>query len=89
MKFDDDEVIVTGDGTAVVVSYKMAIIKNKLDIFITKDVPQWVGISCSNWCFYCLKKNRTVCITGDGSIMLNIQELQTIIHHKMPIKILF
>jgi len=28
-----------------------------------------------------------VCITGDGSIQMNIQELQTIAHHNLPIKI--
>ena len=29
----------------------------------------------------------TICATGDGSIMFNLQELQTIKHHKLPIKI--
>jgi acetolactate synthase I/II/III large subunit len=28
-----------------------------------------------------------ICITGDGSIQMNIQELQTIRHHNIPIKI--
>lgn len=28
-----------------------------------------------------------ICVSGDGSIQMNLQELQTIIHHKMPIKI--
>ena len=27
-------------------------------------------------------------IFGEGSLQLNIQELQTIVHHKLPIKIL-
>ncbi len=31
---------------------------------------------------------QVVAIIGDGSIMMNIQELQTIAHHKYPIKIL-
>jgi acetolactate synthase-1/2/3 large subunit len=30
---------------------------------------------------------RIVLITGDGSMMMNLQELQTIAHHKLPIKI--
>lgn len=34
------------------------------------------------------KGNREVIgITGDGSFQMNIQELQTIIHHKLPIKL--
>ncbi len=87
-KFDDDEVIVTGDGTAVVVSYKAAVIKGKMRYFHNKgcasmgwDLPAAIGASIAS------KKNRTICITGDGSIMLNLQELQTIVHHKLPIKV--
>ena len=45
------------------------------------DLPAAIGawLAC--------KKDRVICITGDGSIMQNIQELQTIVHNKMPIKI--
>ena len=37
----------------------------------------------------CIGGNRqeTVCLEGDGSIMMNLQELQTIITNKLPIKI--
>ncbi len=30
---------------------------------------------------------RVICITGDGSMQMNIQELQTIVHNKLPIKV--
>ena len=30
---------------------------------------------------------RVICITGEGGLMFNIQELATIAHHKLPIKI--
>lgn len=33
------------------------------------------------------KKNRVICLTGDGGLMMNIQELQTIKHYNLPIKI--
>ena len=32
-------------------------------------------------------KKKTICIEGDGSIQFNIQELQTIVHHNLPIKL--
>ena len=37
----------------------------------------------------CIGGNRmqTICLEGDGSIMMNLQELQTILTNKMPIKI--
>jgi len=33
-------------------------------------------------------KEQVVCISGDGSFMMNIQELATAIEHKLPIKVL-
>ena len=33
------------------------------------------------------EKKSTICIEGDGSLMLNIHELQTVLHHKLPITI--
>ncbi|MFO0322351.1 MAG: thiamine pyrophosphate-binding protein [Bacteroidota bacterium] len=37
---------------------------------------------------FALKKLPIVCITGDGSLQINIQELQTIVRNKLPIKII-
>jgi len=31
-------------------------------------------------------KKRVICITGDGSLQMNLQELQTVVHYKLPIK---
>ncbi len=44
------------------------------------DLPSAIGAACANAPVYC--------ITGDGSIMMNLQELQTIKYNKMPIKII-
>lgn len=33
------------------------------------------------------KRRETICLEGDGSIMMNLQELQTIITNRLPIKI--
>ncbi len=30
---------------------------------------------------------RVICLAGDGSIQMNLQELQTIVHHRLPIKV--
>ena len=32
-------------------------------------------------------KKDTICLEGDGSIMMNLQELQTVLTNKLPIKI--
>ena len=45
------------------------------------DLPAAIGA-----CF-AKEKGEIICITGDGSIQMNLQELQTIVFHKLPIKI--
>jgi acetolactate synthase-1/2/3 large subunit len=32
-------------------------------------------------------KKRTVCVTGDGGLMMNLQELSTIMHYRLPVKV--
>ena len=36
----------------------------------------------------CMKKGKVICIDGDGSIQINIQELQTIVANKLPVKLI-
>jgi acetolactate synthase I/II/III large subunit len=45
------------------------------------DIPAAIGATLGS-------KGAVVCITGDGSFQLNIQELQTIVHNKLPIKVI-
>ena len=44
-------------------------------------LPASIGACISN------DKKETYCLEGDGSIMMNLQELQTIVTNKLPIKI--
>ncbi len=47
-------------------------------------LPGWRGRTEVYPSYY---KHDIICTTGDGSIMMNLQELQTIVSHRMPIKI--
>lgn len=44
-------------------------------------LPASIGASFAN------SNNTVICITGDGGMQINIQELATIVRHKLPIKI--
>jgi len=44
-------------------------------------LPYAIGMS------FATKKGPIICMEGDGSLMLNIQDLQTILHHRLPIKL--
>ena len=45
------------------------------------DLPAAIGACVGN------NKKQVVCLAGDGSIMMNLQELQTIVGLQLPIKI--
>lgn len=45
------------------------------------SVPAAIGVSAA------LGDRRVLAITGDGSLQQNIQELQTILHYRLPIKL--
>ena len=85
---DEDALVVTGDGTACVVTFQAAKIRRGQRLFTNSgaasmgyDLPAAIGA-----CFAAGRRS-VVCITGDGSIQQNIQELQTIVTHRLPIKI--
>ena len=44
-------------------------------------LPAAVGLCIASGC------KETICLEGDGSIMMNLQELQTIVTSKLPVKI--
>jgi acetolactate synthase I/II/III large subunit len=84
----ENELVVTGDGTACVVTFQAAQIKKGQRLYTNSgcasmgyDLPAALGAYRS------LEPSRMICITGDGSIQMNLQELQTITHKKMNIKI--
>lgn len=87
-RLDEDELIVVGNGTACVVGSHGITIKSNQRFIINSgiasmgyDLPAAVGVARR-----CPDK-RIILITGDGSIQMNLQELQTIKHNKLNIKI--
>ena len=45
------------------------------------------GLPAAVGAYYSSKNNRIICLTGEGGLQLNIQELATVMHNKLPIKI--
>lgn len=82
-----DTDIVAGNGTACVALFQSGEVKSGQHIFWNSgcaamgyDLPAAVG-ACSG------SRRKTVCLSGDGSFMMNMQEMQTIIHHRLPVKL--
>ncbi len=92
-RLKEDQITVSGNGSACVAGGHAYIIK-KGQRFISNsavasmgyDLPAAIGACVA--AFEDGKEHEDVILlTGDGSIQMNLQELQTIIHHRMPIKI--
>lgn len=84
-----DEVVVTGNGSACVIGFQTAFLQQGQRLWTNSgcatmgyDLPAAIGA-----CAAMGDERRVVCITGDGSMMMNLQELQTIAGKRLPIKI--
>lgn len=83
------DVVVCGDGTACVTTFQAATVRADQRIFHNSgcasmgyDLPAAIGAAIAR-----PDLDRVICLAGDGSIMMNLQELQTIVGLKLPIKI--
>ncbi|WP_313076777.1 thiamine pyrophosphate-binding protein [Lacrimispora sp.] len=87
-KLNENQITVVGNGSACVVGGHACVIK-KGQRFITNSAVASMGYDLPAAIGTCMADSSEdiILITGDGSLQMNIQELQTIIHHKMPIKI--
>ena len=80
--------VVTDMGLSFVGTHQTFRVKTKQKLFTNSGhAPMGWGLPAAIGA--CIgKKNKTViCLTGDGGLQMNIQELATIMHHKLPIKI--
>ncbi|WP_253190433.1 thiamine pyrophosphate-binding protein [Sphingomonas sp. LM7] len=88
-RLDEDDVIVTGNGSACVVSFQVAEIKRGQRLWTNSgcatmgyDLPAAIGVCAATG-----GKQRVIAIAGDGSIMMNLQEMQTIAGNGLPVKV--
>ncbi len=84
----EDAIYVFGNGTACVSSYQSLKLHDNQKVVVNSgcaamgyDLPAAIGACYAN------NKKEIICVTGEGSLQMNIQELQTIIHNQLPIKI--
>lgn len=85
----NDDIIVAGNGSACVIGFQAARILPGQRLWTNSgcatmgyDLPAAIGVSAAKG-----GQGRVICIAGDGSIMMNLQELQTIAGNRLPVKI--
>jgi acetolactate synthase-1/2/3 large subunit len=82
-----DDVVISDAGSAYYVcSQSTDIVDNQR--YITSSAQAEMGFTipaCIGAAF--AKKSDVIGVTGDGSFMMNLQELQTIVHYNLPVKL--
>lgn len=87
-KLPEDRITVVANGSASVVGSAAYFIKRE-SRFIMNCAISSMGYELPASIGACVANDRkpVTCIAGDGSIMMNLQELQTIVTNKLPIAI--
>lgn len=84
----ENKITMCASGSIVTNVWHMVNIKNNDKFLHSSQGDMGFEIPASIGSQIALKDKMIVTILGEGSLQLNIQELQTIVHYKLPVKIL-
>lgn len=85
-KLSNDAVVVTDMGTSFSCTMQTFKIKLGQRLFTSSGhASMGFGLPGAIGACFAHGKKKTICISGDGGLALNIQELQTLVHYKLPI----
>lgn len=86
--FRKNECIVTDMGTALLSGHQVLKIKDNQTLMTSTGLGEMgFGLPGAIGASFGRNKGEIICLNCDGGMMMNIQELQTIDHYKLPIKI--
>ncbi|NDC40859.1 MAG: thiamine pyrophosphate-binding protein [Chitinophagia bacterium] len=89
LQLPDNATVVTGDATACICYFQAGrvrpgqrVIWNSGCASMGYDLPAAIGAATASG-------EDVICLAGDGSLQMNIQELMTVVHHQFPIKLFY
>ncbi len=90
LQLSEGDNIICGNGSACVITFQAAVIKRNQRLFTNSGCaamgygfPAAIGVCVAN------HGKRTICLDGDGSFQMNLQELQTVVYNQMNLKIIY
>lgn len=84
----DGNMTVVSNGSACVVGSHNYVIKKNARFLINSAVASMgYGLPAAIGACLAVGKRDTICIEGDGSLMMNLQELQTVLTNRLPVKL--
>jgi len=86
--FKPNQVVVTDMGTALLCAHQALKIRPGQRLMTSTGLGEMgFGLPAAIGASFALNGGEVMCLNCDGGMMLNLQELQTIVHHQLPIKI--
>ncbi|MBP6759353.1 MAG: thiamine pyrophosphate-binding protein [Flavobacterium sp.] len=86
--FKEDQHVTTDMGTALLSGHQVLKIGKNQRLMTSTGLgemgyglPAAIGVSVAR------EKGEVICLNCDGGMMMNLQELQTIVHYKLPVKL--
>jgi acetolactate synthase-1/2/3 large subunit len=80
--------VITSDGSANIVGMQVLKLKKNQRLFSNKSTaPMGYGLPAAIGACFANNKEPLICLEGDGSLHMNIHELQVVYQHQLPIKI--
>jgi acetolactate synthase-1/2/3 large subunit len=87
-EYANNRPIITSDGSAHVVTLQTYTLNKDQRLFTNVGCASMgYGLPAAIGASFVDQTKDIICIEGDGSLQMNIQELQTIVHHQLPIKL--
>jgi len=86
--FKDDQVVVTDMGTALLSGHQVLKFKKGQRLMTSTGLGEMgYGLPAALGASFATNRGEVMCLNCDGGMMMNLQELQTMAHHQLPIKL--
>jgi acetolactate synthase-1/2/3 large subunit len=86
--FKEDQVVVTDMGTALLSGHQVLKFGSGQRLMTSTGLGEMgYGLPAAIGASFARNRGEVMCLNCDGGMMLNLQELETIAHHKLPIKL--
>jgi acetolactate synthase-1/2/3 large subunit len=84
-----DQIVVTDMGTALLSGHQVMRFRDGQRLMTSTGLGEMgFGLPAAIGASFARDRGEVLCLNCDGGMMMNLQELQTIVHHALPIKII-
>lgn len=84
-----DQVVVTDMGTALLSGHQVLKLRTGQRLMTSTGLGEMgYGLPGAIGASFARDRGEVLCLNCDGGMMMNLQELQTVVHHQLPVKII-